>query len=208
MNFSELPFYEKLQLFIRLPDDKFIPTCLVDKEFAKICSGKLTPEIISKYGANITEELYEERVKYRYDEKFLEYKENMSWQEFYNELTDLYRIIDSGRDIQDYFFLFSLVNEPVALKLKLIQDIIKDKERNIVAIAVAAISSQKYDILKWVLNLDWDEEKMLNEIRGVLGNFNNIYEAILVDNMSDEVTDLVNSIRQDRQDRQAREKKN
>lgn len=196
MNFSELPFYEKLQLFIRLPDDKFIPTCLVDKEFAKICSGKLTPEIISKYGANITEELYEERVKYRYDEKFLEYKENMSWQEFYNELTDLYRIIDSGRDIQDYFFLFSLVNEPVALKLKLIQDIIKDKERNIVAIAVAAISSQKYDILKWVLNLDWDEEKMLNEIRGVLGNFDNIYEAILVDNMDDEVADLVNSIRQ------------
>lgn len=196
MNFSELPFYEKLQLFIRLPDDKFIPTCLVDKEFAKICSGKLTPEIISKYGANITEELYEERVKYRYDEKFLEYKENMSWQEFYNELTDLYRIIDSGRDIQDYFFLFSLVNEPVTLKLKLIQDIVEDKERNIVAIAVAAINSEKYDILKWVLNLDWDEEKMLNEIRGVLGNFDNIYEAILVDNMDDEVADLVNSIRQ------------
>lgn len=196
MNFSELPFYEKLQLFIRLPDDKFIPTCLVDKEFAKICSGKLTPEIISKYGANITEELYEERVKYRYDEKFLEYKENMSWQEFYNELTDLYRIIDSGRDIQDYFFLFSLVNEPITLKLKLIQDIVEDKERNIVAIAVAAINSEKYDILKWVLNLDWDEEKMLNEIRGVLGNFDNIYEAILVDNMDDEVADLVNSIRQ------------
>ena len=179
MNLDTQPFYEQLELFVRLPDAQFRTLCKTNKAFHSICSGNLTPDILERFGPGVTEELYKRRFFYFYDQKFLKYKEEMSWKEFYNKLAYVYHLIDTVPDVQDYFGLKSLVEENRLTELKILQDIVKNKERSIVAIAISAISGNgNLDILKWVTSLNWDQEKIKEEIHDVIGNFDTLSEAI------------------------------
>ncbi len=104
----------------------------------------------------------------------------MSWKEFYNKLAYVYNLFDIVFDVQDYFVLKSLVEENRLTELKILQDIVKDKEINIVAIAIAAAIDSKLDILKWVTTLPRDKSKLLAEIQNVIGNVTTLADAIFI----------------------------
>ena len=179
MNFDTLPFYEQLELLIRIPNREFQQLCRVNRTLASICSGQPNADIVANFGPGISEQLYESRVKYHYDEKFLKFRENeMSWREFYNRLTKVIQLINTVPDIQDYFVLIELVENRDLLELKVIQDLVEDKERSIVAIAIAAANIHVVPILKWILSQPRDNNRLIAEIRRVIGDFTTISEAI------------------------------
>ena len=90
---ESLNIYKKLDIISYLDDESFTAACHTDPEINMICTEKLTPVLISRFG-DLTNYLYEKRVKNLFSSDIIAFKEpNMTWKEFYDRTNRLYKVI-------------------------------------------------------------------------------------------------------------------
>ena len=151
MNYSDLPFYEKYEVLVTLPHEKFKLFCMADKETAGVCSGTSTPEILNAHGSNITERLYEQRIKNIFSSSFLRYREEgITWREFYNRLTKFYDNL--GKSQNHAFYAKQLIRQGKLMELKILNAITNILPNGVgIANMVASASvTNKIAILEWL----------------------------------------------------------
>ena len=122
--YSDLPFYEKLLIFERLPHDKFKLLCITDREMLPICSGNLTQDIIEKHDDRITERLYHNRSDNMFNSSLLAFKpNNMSWKDFYTRLN---KFLDDLDDLNAEFYqnyMDNLIQQGLIMEAKILKKI-------------------------------------------------------------------------------------
>lgn len=120
---NRLEYNEKVKLLSTLDHDDFTRVCSVNREFAALCSGKLSSKIILVYG-DLTEEIYTARCHNFFDESILSFHpEEMSWKEFYDRIVRMNSLLETNYStiLLKYYLENDMILEANILQKILIQ---------------------------------------------------------------------------------------
>ncbi len=95
----ELEFYSILHIFTYLEDKDWNSIAKLNHKFNRIATGNLGYELKRKYG-NITEFVYEQRVRNWFSPKLFECKSDLTWKSFHSTLQKHYMNIHNQSYIQ------------------------------------------------------------------------------------------------------------
>lgn len=88
---TTLPLDIKLDILINTDIDTFQDMCLADSELYEICANTDQTSELAQY----TNYLYEQRTKKLFSQDLINLKENETWKEFYEALTDIIDNLDN-----------------------------------------------------------------------------------------------------------------
>ncbi len=87
-----LPIYSRLHALAHLDDESFQIACSGNEELQMICNGGYKPGH-QKFFNQLTDYLYMIRSQALFDKSLLKYQPGLTWKEFYDRLTELYKNI-------------------------------------------------------------------------------------------------------------------
>lgn len=93
---NRLLYDDKVKLLSSLDHNEFTKVCSLNREFAALCSGKLSSKIILVYG-DLTEEIYSARCRNFFDDSIISFRpEGMTWKEFYDRIIKMNSLLQTN----------------------------------------------------------------------------------------------------------------
>ncbi len=137
---NTLPIYPRLHALAHLDDSSFQIACSGDEELQMICDGRYKPGH-QKFFNQLTDYLYMTRSQSLFDNSLLKFQEGLTWKEFYERLTLLYKHIKNP-DLAKF-----MAQDGKLMELKILFSI--NKAPDDYGAALAAENSH-IDVLQWM----------------------------------------------------------
>ena len=101
-NVGDISVYPMINILVNAEHKDFQALCSTNRAMRNICSGKGSAELIKKYGSNLTEEMYHNRVKKWIHPDIIEFRDTKkSWKEFYEQYIKSKNILNEREHLND-----------------------------------------------------------------------------------------------------------